>query len=95
MVIALEIVERALAHRANHVRDVLFRMDVANARLGTLLGEMVADRVHEVRLSEAHAAIDEKRVVGDAWVFGDLDRCRARQLVRLPGHEAVEGKTAV
>ena len=41
-------------------------MDVADARLRPLVGELVADRLHQVRLAEADAAVDEKRVVGNS-----------------------------
>ena len=60
---------------------------------GLRVGELVADRLQQVGLAQAHAAVDEQRVVGDAGVLGDLDRGRARELVRLAGHEAVEGKS--
>ena len=95
MVIAFEIVERTLSHRTHDVRDVLFGMYVPNARLGTLLCDVIADRMDEVGLAEPHAAVNEKRVVGDAGILGHLDRRRTRELVRLAGHEAVEGKAAI
>jgi len=43
------------------------------ARLRPLVGDMVADRLHEVGLAQAHPAVDEQRVVGNPGVLGDLD----------------------
>ena len=51
---------------------------------------MVADRVHQVGLAEADAAVDEQRVVGAPGVLRDLQRCGARELVALALDEIVE-----
>ena len=70
-------------------------MDVANPRVRPLLGKMIADGMHQVGLAQADAAVDEKRVVGNARVLGDLDGSGAGELVGLAGDEAVEGEPAV
>ena len=59
-----ELVDRALLDaRDELVRELLARgVDDALAREARHDG--VADRVHEVRLAEAHAAVQEERVVG-------------------------------
>ena len=95
MVVALELVEGLLLVSAHHVGDVLFGMDVADARLRPPGSELIADRLDEMRLAEPHPAVDEERVVRDAGILGHLDRRGARKLICLPGHEAVEGKAAV
>ena len=51
--------------------------------------------MHQVRLAEADAAVDEQRVVGAARVLGDLDRGRARQLVALALDEIREREVGV
>ena len=95
VVVALEFVEGFLLIGAHHVGHVLLGVDVTNACLRPPVGDLVADGLHEVRLAQADAAIDEQRVVRDTGVFRDLDRCSARKLVGLAGDEAVERKTAV
>src|SRR5436309_1168957 len=52
----------------------------------------VADRVNQVGLSQAHATVDEERVVRCAGVFGDLQRRSARQLIGFSGDKAVEAE---
>ena len=95
VVVALEFVEGFLLIGAHHVGHVLLGVDVTDACLRPPVGDLVADGLHEVRLAQADAAIDEQRVVRDTGVFRDLDRCSARKLVGLAGDEAVERKTAV
>ena len=53
--------------------------------------DVVADRVHEVGLAEAHPAVDEERVVGLARDLRDRAGRRVRKLVGGADHEAVEG----
>ena len=95
VVVALELVEGFLLVGAHHVGNVLLGVDVANARLGPMLRDLVADRLHQVRLAEAHSAVDEQGVVGNPRVFRYLERRSAGELVRLPGDKAVEGVAAV
>src|SRR4029079_18799397 len=92
---ALEFIKRLLLVGAHHVRDVLLGMRVAHLRLFALGGQMVADGLQQVSLSQSYAAIDEKRVVGNPGVLGDLDCGRAGELVCLSGNEAVEREIAV
>src|ERR1041384_520090 len=95
VVVALELVERLLLVSAYHVRNVLLGVDVADACLGTAVGDLVADRLDQMRLAEADAAVDEQRVVRDSRVLRDLDGRCPRQLVRFAGDEAVEREAAV
>ena len=48
--------------------------------------------MHEMRLAQTYAAVDEKGVVGVARIRAHLHRCRAGKLVRFPFHEIVEGE---
>ena len=51
----------------------------------------MADRVHQMRLAESHAAVDEQRVVGPRRRFGHGAARRMRELVRGSDDEGVEG----
>ena len=62
---------------------------------GFALTDQVADRVHQVRLAEADAAVDEQRVVGAARVLADLHRGRPGELVALAFDEGREGEFGV
>ena len=95
VVVALELVERLLLVGAYYVGNVLFGMYIPNARLRPSIGNLVANGLHEVRLTQANAAVNEQRVVRGPGIFGYLDGRSARELVRLAGDEAVERKTAV
>ena len=57
--------------------------------------QLMRDGVHEVRLAEADATIEEKRVEGDGTTFRHALGRGMRQLVRLADHEGVEGKTLI
>ena len=57
--------------------------------------DLVADRVHQVRLAETDAAVDEQRVVGTAGILRDLEGSGARQLIALAFNEAVERERLV
>jgi hypothetical protein len=90
VVVALEVVERLALVGLHHVGHVLLGVDVADPRAGLVEQQLVADRVDQVGLAEADAAVQEQRVVRDARVVRDLDRGGARELVGLTGHEVVE-----
>jgi hypothetical protein len=95
MVVALELVERLLLIGTHHVGNVLLGVRIAHSRLLALRGDMVSDRLQQVRLPKADAAVDEQRVVGDAGILGNLDRRGACELVGLAGHETVEREVAI
>ena len=50
----------------------------------------MADRVHQVRLAHAHAAIHEQRVVGLGWSLRHSLRRGAGELVAIADHESIE-----
>ena len=64
-------------------------------KLGLCCEHVAADRVHQVRLAQAHAAVDEQRVVGPRRRFRDRAAGRVRELVRRPDDERVEGVAGV
>ena len=53
------------------------------------------DRVHEMRLAEPDAAVEEERVVGAGRRFGDGAGRGVRELVRGADDEGVEGEARV
>src|SRR5690606_15152906 len=95
VVIPLEFIEGLLLVGAHHVGNVLFRVAVADARLGPYIGKVVADGLKQMRLSKTYAAVDEQRVVGNSRVRSYLDRGGTRQLICLAGHQAFEGEVPV
>ena len=68
-----ELVDLALLDRGDEfVRELLARrIDDPLAR--ELGDDLVADRMHQVGLAEAHAAVQEERVVGVAGTLGDRE----------------------
>src|SRR5258706_4063066 len=52
----------------------------------------VADRVNQMGLSQAHATVDEERVVRCAGMLGDLQRGSARELIGFSGDKTVEAE---
>ena len=56
---------------------------------------LMADGMHQVRLAHADAAVEEERVVGLRWAFGDGFGRGARKLVAGAGDEAVEGVAGI
>ena len=51
---------------------------------------VVADRVHQVRLAQADAAVEKQRVVRPRRRFGDRAARRVRELIRGTDDERVE-----
>src|SRR5690348_15147998 len=92
MVVALELVERFLLVGPDHVGDVLRCMKIAHPGAWMLLQNVVADRVDQVRLTQAHSAVDEKRVIRRARMFGDLERRSAGELIGLARDETIEAE---
>ena len=91
----LELVHRVVLQRAHHVAHEALRMHVRNARFRVAVLDQVRDGVHQVRLAEAHAAVQEQRVVGAAGIFRHLRRRGLGQLVALAFDEGGEGKVGI
>jgi hypothetical protein len=81
--------------RFHHVADEALGVNVRDACALVAATNHVADGVHQVRLAEADAAVDEKRVVRASRILGDLHRRRACQLIALTLDEAREGEVRV
>nr|GEW26933.1 hypothetical protein [Tanacetum cinerariifolium] len=95
VVVMLEVVEALALVGRHHVAHILFRVDVADLGAGLVGHHLVADGMDQVGFTQAHAAVEEQRVVRHARVVGDLDGCRARQLVGFTGDETVERQIRV
>ena len=93
-VVALEVVERLVLVGAHHVGHVGLGVDVADPGAGFAREDVVADRLDQVGLAEADAAVDEQRVVGGRMV-GDLHAGGAGELVGLAGDEGRERERRV
>ena len=72
--------------------DEALGVQVGDARARVALADQVADRVHQVRLAEADAAVDEQRVVGRAGILRDLVRRGLGEVVALALDEAGEAE---
>src|SRR5882672_1060364 len=92
MVIALELIEGLLLIGSNDIGNVLRGVQVAHPGARMLHQNMVADRVDQVSLAQAHTTVDKKRVVRSAGVFGNLECSGAGKLVSLAGDETVEAE---
>ena len=101
----LDIVEHQHVHVAEAVAefDVLVVLDggdqligehlagqVEHAHVRKVILDEVADGVHQVRLAQAHAAVEEQRVVGHARRLRDGQRGRVRKAVGRADDERVK-----
>jgi hypothetical protein len=59
------------------------------------LGEAVTDGLEEMRLAEAHAAVDEEGVVRLGRGFGDRQASRLRELVRRADDEGLKAVSRI
>ena len=82
---------RSYLHRVDHLVHEPLRRDVGELQARQVRQHVVPDRVHQMRLAEAHAAVDEQRVVGARRRFGHRAAGRVRELVRRSDDERVEG----
>ena len=91
----LEIVDGVVLQGLHHVADEALAVHVGEPRIGIALLESVRHGMHQVRLAETDAAVDEQRVVGLAGVAGHLDGGGLGELVALALDEAVEGEIRI
>ena len=110
----LHVVDHQHVDRAEHLLEALHVLDaqrrdeavhellggeVDDAGVGVGLPHLPGDRLHEVGLAEADAAVEEQRVEGDraalGHALGDAARGGVGELVRLADDEVVEGAAPV
>ena len=86
----LELPHTVVAKRPDQVVDEGLRRQIADLQSGLRLLDFVADGVRQMRLTEAHAAVDEEGVVVIARLTGHRLRGGMRELVRGSGDEVGE-----
>ncbi len=90
-----ELVDLALLDRGDELVGELLAGRVDDALARELGDDLVADRVHQVGLAEADAAVQEERVVGVARSLGDGQAGGVGQAVGRPDDEVREGVARV
>ena len=86
-----ELLEVACGERRQEGVGELFGRRVAHGEPATEGGDVVADRMEQVRLAETRGAVDEQRVVGLRGHFGDGQRSGVGEAVGRPDDELLEG----
>ena len=90
-----EVVDLALLDRRDELVGELLAGRVHDALARELADDRVADRVHQVGLAQADAAIQEQRVVGVTGTLGDRERRRVGQAVGRADDEVREGVAGI
>ena len=85
-----EIEDAVVANRIDHLVHETLGRDVGKLQVAIVLEHELSDRVHQVRLAETHAAVDEERVVGARRRFSNRATRRVRELIRRADDERVE-----
>ena len=91
-VVALEGVEGLLLVGADDVGNVVVGVDVADDTVRIVAPDFVAERMDQVGLAQADAAVDEQRVVGSAGVEGDLLGGGTSEIVGAAGDQGLESE---
>ena len=91
----LEIHHGAFAQGLHEAIHELFSREIQHAGLGAAGADISGDGVHQVRLAQTHAAIQEQRVEGHRAAFGDATGGGMGQLVRFADDEVVKGKAGI
>jgi hypothetical protein len=95
VVLGLQFVEGLALVVLDDVADELLGVQVQHAGLGVVAQQGVAHGVHQMRLAQADAAIDEQRVVHLARCAGHVQCRGARHLVGASGNQGVESQGGV
>ena len=77
-----EVEDPVVADRVDHLVHEALGRDVGQLQRLEVIEHVVPDRVHQVRLAQADAAVDEQRVVRARRGLGDRPAGRMRKLVR-------------
>jgi hypothetical protein len=80
-VVLHEVLHGALLERFDHVLNEALRVKIDHLGIGIFIQHTVADRLHEMRLAQAHPAIEQQRVVRLAGVGRNLQGGGLGQLV--------------
>src|SRR5690606_14030739 len=88
------------AQGTDELEHELLGREIDHLALRTGLADLPRDGVHEMRLAEPDAAVEEERVEGHrvlrrAGAFRDSLRRGVSELVRLSGDEVLEGEAGI
>ncbi len=86
---------RLEAQRVDQLVQEALGREIQHARVGVAAQDLVRDRVHQVRLAETDAAVEEERVVGAGGRFGHGARRGVGELVGGADDEGLEGEARV
>ena len=90
-VLGAELGDAVVADRVDELVGEALGREVEHAQARVEAGDLVADRVQQVGLAEADAAVDEERVVGLRRQLGDGLAGGLGELVGVADDEGVEG----
>ena len=82
--------DAVVPHRVDHLVHEALGRDVRELQRRVVLQHVVPDGVHQVRLAEPHAAVDEQRVVDRDGASATARAGRVRELVRRSDDEGLE-----
>src|ERR1051325_8387843 len=82
-------------NRINEFVDEQLTRDVDHLHGFPFCPDELADRLHEMRLAETHASIDEQRIVRARGRLGDSETRRMRDFVVRTDHERFEGVSRI
>ena len=84
-----------VADGVDHLVHEPLGRDVGELQVAIVLQHVLPDRVHQVRLAQPHAAVDEQRVVRARRRLRDRAAGRVRELIRRADDEGVEGVAGI
>ena len=90
-----EIDDPVVADGVDHLVHEPLGRDVGQLQVAIVPEDVLPDRVHQMRLSQSHAAVDEQRVVRSRRRLGDRAARRMRELIRGADDEGVEGVAGI
>ena len=85
-----ELLHPVVADRGDQLGDERVGRHVDDLHARVRVADLLADRLDQMRLAEAGAAVDEERVERAAGILGDRLRRRAGELVRFADDERLE-----
>src|SRR5689334_5912212 len=90
-----ELDQVTVLNRVNELVDEQLTRDVNHLHVFSLCPDKLADGLHEMRLAETHAAIDEQRIVCSRRRLGDSETRCMRDFVVRADHEGFEGVSRI
>ena len=85
-----KIQDAIVTHRVDHLVHEPLGRDVRQLQALQMVCDVMSDRVHQMRLAQPHATVNEERVVGTRRRFRDGAAGGMRELIRRSDDERVE-----